>query len=130
MAKARGVLVFPKVVSAGLVVGGSYGKGQLMVGGRTDGYYSTASVSAGLLAGADSKAVYVLFMNDESLAKFKASKGWTAGADANVTVINAGANASIDTQTAKQPVVGYVLTNAGLMANLSIDGTKITPLDI
>lgn len=130
VAKARGVLVFPNVVSAGLVVGGSYGKGELLVNGRPEGYYSTTGVSAGLLAGADSKAVYVLFMNNDSLAKFRASKGWTAGADASVSVLKAGADAGVDTQTASQSVVGYVLTNAGLMANLSIDGTKVTPLPL
>ena len=130
VAKARGVLVFPKVVSAGLIVGGSYGKGELLVGGRREGYYRTTGISAGLLAGADSKAVYVLFMNNESLEKFRASNGWTAGADASVSVLKAGADAGVDTQTVNQAVVGYVLTNAGLMANLSIDGTKVSPLPL
>lgn len=130
VAKARGVLVFPKVVSAGLLVGGSYGKGELLVGGRREGYYRTTGISAGLLAGADSKAVYVLFMNNESLEKFRASNGWTAGADASVSVLKAGADAGVDTQTVNQAVVGYVLTNAGLMANLSIDGTKVSPLPL
>ena len=130
VAKARGVLVFPKVISAGFVVGGSYGKGELLVGGRREGYYRTTGISAGLLAGADSKAVYVLFMNTESLEKFRASNGWTAGVDASVSVLKAGADAGVDTQTIGQPVVGYVLTNAGLMANLSIDGTKVSPLSL
>jgi lipid-binding SYLF domain-containing protein len=128
--KARGVLVFPSVVSAGFVVGGSYGQGALRVHGQTQGYYSTTAGSVGLLAGADSKAVYILFMNDESLDKFRASNGWTAGADASVSIIKAGADASVDTETMKQPVIGYVLTNAGLMANLSIDGTKVSKLNI
>lgn len=128
VAKARGVLVFPNVVSAGLLIGGSYGKGELMVSGRREGYYQTTSVSAGLLAGADSKAIYVLFMTNDALEKFRASKGWTAGADASVSVLKAGADLGIDTQTASQSVVGYVLTNAGLMANISIDGTKVSPL--
>ena len=39
--KARGVLVFPSVLSAGFVVGGSYGQGALLVGNTTSGYYST-----------------------------------------------------------------------------------------
>lgn len=128
--RARGVLVFPRVVSAGFVVGGSYGQGELRVRGQNAGYYSTTAASVGLLAGADSRAVYILFMTDDALQKFQASKGWTAGADASVSVLRAGADIGVDTQTAKQPVVGYVLTNAGLMANLSIDGTKITKLDI
>src|SRR6202008_4559904 len=87
VAKARGVLVFPKVVSAGFVVGGSYGQGSLLVGGRSVGYYSTAAGSVGLLGGADSKAVYILFMTEDSLNKFRASNGWTAGADASVSLI-------------------------------------------
>jgi lipid-binding SYLF domain-containing protein len=126
--KARGVLVFPSIVSAGLVVGGSYGQGALRVRGRTAEYYSTAAGSVGLLAGAESKAVFLLFMTDESLDKFRASKGWTVGADASVTLVTAGANAQVDSKTAQQAIIGYVLTNGGLMANLSLEGTKITPL--
>ncbi|HYP85459.1 BPSL1445 family SYLF domain-containing lipoprotein [Variovorax sp.] len=130
VSKAKGVLVFPSVISAGLGVGGSYGEGALRVGNATSAYYSTAAAAVGLLAGADSKAVFVLFMNDESLNKFRNSKGWTAGADANVTLLKTGANVGVDTQTMRSPVVGYVLSNAGLMANASIDGTKVTKLDL
>jgi len=130
ISKARGVLVFPAIVSAGFVVGGSYGEGALRVRGRTSEYYSTAAGSVGLLAGAESKAVYLLFMTDEALAKFRASKGWTVGADASVTLANVGASASVDTKTVQQEIVGYVLTNGGLMANVSLEGTKITPISI
>ncbi|HET7794927.1 MAG TPA: YSC84-related protein [Rhizobacter sp.] len=130
VASSRGVLVFPKVVSAGFVVGGSYGEGALRKGGSTTGYYSTAAGSVGLLAGAQSKAVYLLFMTQEALAKFEASKGWTAGADASVALVNVGADAQATTKTVQQPIVGYVLTNAGLMANLSLDGTKFTKLEL
>jgi lipid-binding SYLF domain-containing protein len=126
--KARGTLVFPSVVSAGFVVGGSYGQGALRVGNRSVEYYSTTAGSVGLLAGAESKAVFLLFMTDEALAKFRASKGWTVGADASVTLLKVGASAQVDTATAKQEIVGYVMTNGGLMANLSLDGTKIAPL--
>ena len=127
---AKGVLVFPSVVSAGFLVGGSYGEGALRVGGRTQGYYSTAAGSVGLLAGAESKSVYLLFMTDEALQKFIASKGWTAGVDASVTLVNVGADASVTTKTVQQPIIGYVLTTGGLMANLSFDGTKFTRMEL
>jgi len=135
--KARGVLVFPSVVSAGFVVGGSYGEGELRSVGSNDRipapaimYYKTAAASVGLLAGAESKSVFILFMNQEALDKFRASNGWTVGADASVSMMKVGANAQVDSATAQQAVVGYVLTKSGLMANLSLEGTKVSPLEI
>jgi lipid-binding SYLF domain-containing protein len=130
VAKADGVLVFPRVLAAGLVVGGEYGKGALRVKGQRMGYYSLASVSVGFQAGAQSKAMVVLFMTREALDKFRASKGWTVGADASVAVVKVGANGAIDIASATGPVQVLVLTNAGLMANLTLEGTKITPLDM
>lgn len=129
-AKAQGILVFPKVIEAGFIVGGSYGQGALRKGGATSGYYSVGSGSAGLLAGAQSKALYLMFMTQEALQKFESSNGWTAGADASVALIDEGAAARVDTATASKPVVGYVRSTAGLMANLSLDGTKFNKLTI
>lgn len=128
--QAKGVLVFPAVVSAGFIVGGSYGKGALRSGMHTVGYYSTAAASVGLLAGADSKALFVIFRTQEAFDKFRASQGWTAGADASVTALNVGADGSIDTNSAQHEVTSFVLSNAGLMANLSVDGSKFTRLDL
>jgi lipid-binding SYLF domain-containing protein len=69
-------------------------------------------------------------MTDESLAKFRASNGWTAGADASVAMMRTGANAAVDSATLQQAVIGYVITKGGLMANLSLEGTKVSPLEI
>ena len=128
--KSNAVLVFPRVLAAGLVVGGEYGKGALRVKGQHGGYYSMASASVGLQAGAQSKAVVLLFMTQEAFSKFGQSKGWTAGVDASVAIVKVGVNGEIDTTTAKNPVQALVLTNAGLMANLALEGTKITRLDL
>jgi len=128
--KARGILVFPKVVSAGFIVGGSYGEGALREGGTTSTYYSVGAGSVGLLAGAQTKSMYLLFMTQEALQKFKAGDGWTAGADASVALAEVGADARIDTKTAQAPIIGFVRSNAGFMANLSLDGTKFTKLDL
>jgi lipid-binding SYLF domain-containing protein len=128
--KAAGVLVFPKVLQAGLVVGGESGNGALRVGSVSTGYYNTSSLSVGLQAGAQSKAVVFLFMTKDALDNFRRSAGWSAGADASVAVVKVGANGSVDTTTATAPVEVIVLTNAGLMGNLSVDGTKISKIDL
>ncbi|WP_338859773.1 BPSL1445 family SYLF domain-containing lipoprotein [Mycetohabitans rhizoxinica] len=130
VAKSRGVLVFPSVVSAAFIVGGQYGEGALRIGGETAGYYSTATGSFGLQAGAQSKALIFLFMTQDSLDKFRNSEGWAVGADATVAVLKVGVNGNIDTTTATAPVQAFVLTNAGLMAGVSLAGTKVTKLKL
>ncbi|MCI3206989.1 MULTISPECIES: YSC84-related protein [Pandoraea] len=130
VSKARGVLVFPSVLQAGFVVGGEYGEGALRVGGATQGYYNTVTASFGLQIGAQSKAVIFLFMTQDALDKFQRTDGWTAGADASVAVVKIGANGAVDLNTATSPVEVIVMTNAGLMANLNIEGTKVTKLKI
>jgi len=126
VARARGVLVFPDVLSGSFIVGAEHGKGVLRVGESAVGYYRTTSGSIGFQAGAQSKAMILLFMTDEALNKFRNSSGWTVGADATVAIVNVGANGRIDTNTAKQPIVGFVMNNGGLMAGVSLEGTKIS----
>lgn len=130
IAKASGVLVFPKVIQAGLVIGGESGNGALRVGGASVGYYNTSSLSVGLQAGAQSKSVIFLFMTRDALADFRKSSGWSAGAGASVAVVKVGANGAVDTNTATAPVEVIVLTNAGLMGDLSVDGTKVSKIDL
>ncbi|AJK46812.1 BPSL1445 family SYLF domain-containing lipoprotein [Burkholderia plantarii] len=129
-AKSRGMLVFPEVLQAGFIVGAQTGNGALRVGGSTIGYFNTSSLSVGLQAGAQSKAVIFLFMTQDSLDKFRASNGWAAGADASVALVKMGANGAVDSNTATAPVEVVVLTNAGLMGDVSINGTKVTKLDL
>jgi lipid-binding SYLF domain-containing protein len=129
-ARARGMLIFPSILAAGLVVGGEYGEGVLRVGGRTQGYYRAASGSFGFQAGAQSKAVVILFLTQDALDKFRNSNGWTAGVDGSVALLKIGANGEVDTTTIKNDVAAFALTNAGLMYNLTIEGTKITRMDL
>lgn len=130
VANSRGVLVFPAVLGASLGIGAEYGRGALRVGGRTQTYYSTTAGSIGFQAGAQSKAVIYLFTTQEALDKFRNSKGWTVGADATVAVATIGANGRVDTNTIRQPVVGFVLTNVGLEAGVSLQGAKITEVQL
>ncbi|KAE8753542.1 hypothetical protein FSO04_44595 [Paraburkholderia madseniana] len=102
----------------------------MRVGGQTVGYYSTAGGSFGLQIGAQSKAIIFLFMTQDALDRFRNSDGWAVGADATVAVVKVGANGNIDTSTATAPVQALVLTNAGLMAGVSPEGTKVTRLRI
>ena len=125
---AKGVLIIPKVMQGGLVVGAEYGEGALRVGGKTVDYYNITAGSFGYQIGAQQKDIIIVFMSDKVLEKFRASKNWQAGVDAKVTVANIGADESLNTTKFKQPVVGFVFSQKGLMAGATIEGSKFTKL--
>jgi lipid-binding SYLF domain-containing protein len=127
--KASGMLVFPSVIKAGFGIGGEYGEGALIVKGKTVGYYNIAAASIGLQIGAQARSEIILFMNDKVLKEFQSSQGWKAGVDGSVALATLGAGGSIDTETAKAPIIGFIFSNKGLMYNLSFEGSKITKLD-
>ncbi len=128
--QAKGVLVFPNVIEAGFMFAASRGEGALRIGGRTNSFHAMTSGSFGLQAGAQSTAVFLLFMTSDALTRFQNSSGWTVDADASVTLISVGASAQITTATAQQPIIGYVLSNGGLMGGLSLGGTRVTRLSL
>lgn len=128
--RASGVLVFPSVVRVSFGIGGARGTGELRAQNRTLGYYTVTAGSIGFQAGAQSQAVVYLFMTPDALQKFRASNGWTVGADATVAVANVGANGRIDTASAQQPIIAFVMTNAGLAAGVSLEGAKVSPTEL
>lgn len=129
LGRASGVLVFPAVYKAGIGIGGEYGEGALLVGGKTVNYYSTAAASIGFQLGAQQKSIVIVFMTSGALADFRKSDGWKAGVDGSVALIEWGVGEDINTVDIKDPVVGFVFSNKGLMYNLTLEGSKFTRLD-
>ena len=130
LGNAAGVLVFPRVIKAGIGLGGEYGKGALRVDGRTVDYYSTAAGSFGFQFGAQAKSIVIAFMTKEALGKFRQSAGFKVGVDGSVAIVDLGAGKAIDTGNIRDPVVGFVFGSKGLMYNLTLEGTKFTRLDM
>jgi len=126
---AAGVLVCPTVVKAGFGIGGEYGEGALLVGGRPVGYYNLVSASFGFQLGAQTRTIIIMFMTPSALAGFNRTAGWKVGVDGSVTLITLGAGASIDTNKITSPVIGFVLDPTGLMYNLTLEGSKISRIN-
>ncbi len=125
---AKGVLIFPAVYKAGIVIGGEYGEGALRIGGKTVDYYSTATGSIGWQLGAQKKSIIILFMNDAALDKFRNSNNWRAGVDASIAIIAIGADGSVDTSKTNKPIIAFVIGQKGLMYNLTLEGSKFNKL--
>lgn len=126
--KAKGILIFPEVLKAGLVVGGQGGDGKLIKNGKTAGYYNTAAVSVGLQAGAQTYGYVLFFMSDAVLKTFEKSKGFEIGVGPTVVVVDAGAAKDINTLTGKADVYAIIFDQKGLMAGVGIQGSKITKI--
>jgi len=127
--KAEGILVFPEIFKAGIGIGGEYGEGALLVHNKSSGYYSTAAASIGFQLGAQMKSQVIMFMTKRALQDFQGSDGWKAGVDGSVAVVTVGAGGDVDTNTIKDPVIGFIFSNKGLMYNLTFEGAKITRLN-
>jgi lipid-binding SYLF domain-containing protein len=127
--RATGVLVFPKIIKAGFGIGGEYGEGALMINGETVSYYSTAAASIGLQLGAQSKSLVIVFLEQEALNYFRNSKGWKAGVDGSVAVVEWGTGEDINTIDIEDPIVGFMFSNKGLMFNLTLEGAKFSRIN-
>ncbi|OGW79072.1 MAG: hypothetical protein A2Z83_02310 [Omnitrophica bacterium GWA2_52_8] len=126
--RAKGVLVMPSVIKAGIGLGGEYGEGVLRVNGKTVEYYNIIGGSFGFQLGAQIKSIFMIFLEDFALDGFRASDGWRAGVDGSVALITVGADGSVDTTKTSQPIVAFVIGQKGLMYNLTLEGSKFNKL--
>mgnify|MGYP000985467593 FL=1 len=123
---ARAVLIFPKIIKAGLVFGGSYGEGVLMKGSVYSGYFNSVSASWGWQAGAESYGYVVFLMSDKAVKYLDKSQGWEIGVGPTVVVVNEGVGKNLSSSTLKKDAYAFIFDQQGLMASLSIEGTKIS----
>ena len=125
---ARGILVIPKMIKAGLVLGMEYGEGALVVDNIKVQYYRAFSGSLGIQLGVGSKDLVILFYDDQAMDDFLYSSGWQVGVDGSVALLDMGAGGSLDSTEAQDPIVGFVFGHKGLIAGLSLEGTKFTKI--
>ena len=126
---AIGLLIFPEITKGGLIVGGEYGEGAMRIGGKTVEYYSTAGASFGLQIGIQQKALLIAFLTDDALEDFRHADGWEVGVDGSIAIIDVGKGGSIDSTTLDKPIYAFVFDQKGLMANITLEGSKFTKIE-
>ena len=126
--KAAGVLIFPEVTKVGAGIGGEHGDGVLQIKGKTVGYYSSTAASVGLTLGVAKRSEIIMFMTQGALDNFMKSKGWSIGADTGVALLKTGAGGDYDSETLKKSILGFVFGEKGLIADASLEGSKITKM--
>jgi len=124
--KAKATLIFPNIVKAGLIFGGAYGEGVLKQGNAIDGYYNSISASFGWQAGAQSYGYVVFLMTDSAVKYVRETHGWEIGVGPTVVLVNEGVAKNLSSTTIKDDAYAFIFDQQGLMASLSIEGTKIS----
>ncbi len=127
--KAKGILVFPSIIKGGFVVGGQFGEGALLKGGKTNGYYNTVQVSYGLQAGLQKHGYALFFMTDKAMDWIDKSDGWEIGVGPSIVIVDEGVATSKTTTTLQSEIYAFFFDQRGLMAGAGLQGTKITKID-
>lgn len=126
---AKGILVFPNIVKAGLVFGGSYGEGVLLKGSEVVDYYNSVTGSWGLQIGAQSYGYAVFLMTDKAIRYIEDTSGWEVGVGPTVVVVDEGIAKNLSTSSLKDDAYAFIFSQQGLMAGISIEGTKISRIN-
>jgi lipid-binding SYLF domain-containing protein len=119
---AAGYAVFPGVGKGGLVVGGAYGKGLVIVDEKVDGYTTMTQASIGLQIGGQKYAQFIFFKDDVAIGHFKRGN-FEFGAQASAVAITAGASADASYDGG---VAVFTHAAGGLMVEGSVGGQKFT----
>ena len=127
--KALAVLVFPKVVKAGFVLGAQSGEGILFIRGRPNGRYRTVAASYGLQAGVQEYGYALFLMNQKAVDWVNNTRGWEIGTGPSVVIVDKGMARSFSTDTLHSGIYAFTFDQRGLMAGLGLQGSKIMRLD-
>ncbi len=124
--RARAILIFPKMVKAGLVFGGAFGEGEMRSGSKIDSYYNSVTASWGFQAGVQSYGYVVFLMSPRAVNYVHRTRGWELGVGPTVVVVDKGFAENLSTSTLKHDAYAFIFDQKGLMAGISLEGTKIS----
>lgn len=134
--KADCVIVFPSVLKAAFVVGGSYGRGAMVC--RTGEHfkgpwgapamYALEGGSVGFQIGGDATDLVLLVMNERGASSILDSKV-KLGADASAAAGPKGRDASADTDAYMRAEILSYSRARGLFAGVSLEGSSLRPDD-
>ena len=134
--KAECVIVFPSVLKAAFVVGGSYGRGAMVcrTGQHFNGpwgapaMYALEGGSVGFQLGGQATDLVLLVMNERGASSILDSKV-KLGADASAAAGPKGRDASANTDAYLRAEILSYSRSRGLFAGMSLEGSTLRPDD-
>lgn len=117
---AYGYAIFPSAGKGGIILGGSYGKGEVYEQGRLVGYCDITQGTVGLQLGGQAFREIIFFQFKEGLDHFRRNEFEFAG-NASAVAVEAGASTTNDY---KGGVAVFTMHIGGLMGEAAIGGQQ------
>jgi lipid-binding SYLF domain-containing protein len=132
--KAECIVVFPSVLKAAFVIGGSYGRGAMVcrTGQHFNGpwgapaMYALEGASVGFQLGGEATDLVLLVMNERGASSILDSKV-KLGADVSAAAGPKGRDASADTDAYMRAEILSYSRSRGLFAGISLEGSTLRP---
>jgi SH3 domain-containing YSC84-like protein 1 len=129
LSQAQGIAIIPNVIKAGFIVGGSRGKGLLVLRDRNGNwsnpvFLSLTSGSVGLQAGGQSSDIILVFRNQASIDA-ALTHGFTVGGSVSVAAGPIGGDPVSPTDAQTEADIYAYAMNKGLFAGLTVEGAKV-----
>ena len=128
--RCQAIAVFPSTISAGLVIGGQYGQGVIMVREENSGKWSPPAIftiaggSFGWQIGGQATDIVLLIMNRRSIDGILQGK-FKLGADASVAAGPVGRNAEASTDIQFKGGILSYSRSRGLFIGIKLEGAVI-----
>jgi lipid-binding SYLF domain-containing protein len=126
--RAVGILIFPKIVKAGFMIGAQGGEGVLKEHGRPVAYYRSRGGSYGFQAGVQTYSYVMFLMTPGAVAYLNKNSGLEVGVGPSIVIGDEGAGRNMTTTTTKKDIYAYIFGQTGLMAGAGLQGVKITQI--
>lgn len=134
LGQSYGILIFPQILKAGFIIGGSGGSGVLVGHDPNTGawtapaFFTMGSGSVGLQIGAEASQVVLLVMNRKALSAIINNKV-KLGADATVAVGPVGKGLGAGVTTAMNADIYTFARSKGLFGGISLSGSVVQGRD-
>lgn len=125
--RAKAILIFPDVIEMGFGVGGEFGEGALVEDGRITAYYATAGKEFGMPDDSPFKAEAVFFFSESSLTSFNQIRSWRPARHGEIRVVD-NPSEIMDALRDKDPIVGLIFTEDGIVGGLDMATDRITKI--
>lgn len=119
---AAAYAVFPSVGKGGVIIGGAFGRGLVIVNEQVDGYTTMSQATIGLQLGGQKYAQFIFFRDDVALGHFRRGN-FEFGAQASAVAITAGASANANYDSG---VAIFTQAGGGLMFEGTVGGQRYT----